>query len=227
VRCQFDQHFYNSAQWFVAHDNYYDSYRRSDPKIMVGEYAAQNGPIAQGTATLGTALGEAAWMTGLERNADVVIMASYAPLFQNLNSSHWAPDLISFDAMSSYGSPSYYVQQLFSRNHGDVVASSTIAGGAGLAVVASKVSRSGVVYLTVVNSGSTAQPARVEIQGVASVDARGTATVLTSSSPDDQNSLAAPTKVAPRTTSLSGLGTSFDYRFLPNSVTVLRLTTHG
>lgn len=211
----------------MAHDNYYDSYRRSDPKIMVGEYAAQNGPIAQGTATLGTALGEAAWMTGLERNADVVIMASYAPLFQNLNSSNWAPDLISFDAMSSYGSPSYYVQQLFSRNHGDVVASSTIAGGAGLAVVASKVSRSGVVYLTVVNSGSTAQPARVEIQGVASVDARGTATVLTSSSPDDQNSLAAPTKVAPRTTSLSGLGTSFDYRFLPNSVTVLRLTTHG
>lgn len=221
----YDRHFYNPPQWFVDHDNLFDSYSRSDPKIMVGEYAAQNGPIARGTATLGAALGEAAWITGLERNADVVIMSSYAPLFQNLNGFQWSPDLISYDALTSFGSPSYYVQALFSVDHGDVVAPSRVSDGASLAVVASSASHTGRLYLTVVNTSSSAQATRVRIKGVSSVSATGTATVLTSRSADDQNSLSAPTKVVPKSRTIRGLGTAFSYTFPPNSVTVLQLAT--
>jgi alpha-L-arabinofuranosidase len=220
-----DQHFYHAPQWFMDNAGYYDSYDRSGPKIFVGEYAAQESDqdIGQGPATLGNALGEAAWITGLERNADVVIMAAYAPLFDNENDAHWTPDLIGFDALHSYGSPSYYVQQLFSTNHGDRVVPTSLGGAAGLFTVASKDSSSGALYLTVVNSTSTARPTRIAIDGVARVAPAGTATVLTSGSLDDQNSLDAPTKVAPRTVPLGGLSRSFTFTFQPRSVTVLRI----
>ncbi len=218
----YDQHFYNSPDWFVAHADYYDSYSRLDPKIFVGEYAAQNGPIAQGTSTLGVALGEAAWITGLERNADVVIMSAYAPLFQNLYGFQWTPDLISYDALSSYGSPSYYVQELFSVNHGDVVVPSSVSSNTSLAVVASKVSSNGTTYLTVVNTSSSSQSTQLAIQGAKRIAAKGLVTILTSKSADDQNSLASPTKVAPKSHAIDGLGASFSYTFPPNSVTVLQ-----
>jgi alpha-L-arabinofuranosidase len=223
----YDQHFYNSPDWFVQHDDYYDSYSRSAPKIFVGEYAAQNGPIAQGTSTLEVALGEAAWITGLERNADVVIMSSYAPLFQNLNGFQWTPDLISYDALSSYGSPSYYVQELFSQDHGDVVVPTSISGNASLAVVASKVSANGTIYITVVNTSAAAQSAQLTLKGAARISTKGVVTILTSKSTEDQNSLATPTKVAPKSRAISGLGSSFSYTFAPNSVTVLQLAAES
>ncbi|GAC1428657.1 MAG: hypothetical protein NVSMB65_01970 [Chloroflexota bacterium] len=220
----YDQHFYEKPAWFVANAGYYDGYDRRAPRILVGEYAAQTDTVGQSQATLGAALGEAAWMTGLERNADVVRMASYAPLFANDNLSQWNPDLIGFDSLMSYGSPSYYVQKLFSANHGDVVVPSTLHGD-GLTAVASKDSRAGTMYVTVVNTGPRPRPTRIVVDG-GRVAARGTLTVL-AGSPDDQNSLGTPTRVVPTTRSLAGLSASFTFTFPPHAVTVIRLVRGG
>lgn len=221
-----DLHFYETPEWFSGHTGYFDSYSRGAPKVMVGEYAARTAgsPIGRGDATLGNAIGEAAWITGLERNADVVTMASYAPLFQNVNASQWSPDLISYDALNSYGSPSYYVQQLFSLNHGDLVVPTTPNANGPLAYVASRDSHGTATFLTVVNSGSSTEVRRIVIKGAVSVAGSGTVTVLTSGSPDDVNSLDDPNNVHPVTRRIESIGLSFSYTFRPNSVTVFRLS---
>ncbi len=98
--------------------NKYDSYKRDGTKVYVGEYAVTQGG---GAGNLRGALGEAAFMTGMERNSDVVAMSSYAPLFANVNYKKWNPDLINFDSARVFGTPSYHVQQMFATNKGDVV----------------------------------------------------------------------------------------------------------
>jgi hypothetical protein len=113
-----DEHYYSSPEFFINNANKYDSYDRAGRKVYVGEYAVTQGC---GQGNLRAAVGEAAFMTGLERNSDVVLMASYAPLFANVNYKKWNPDLIDFDSSRVYGLPSYYVQKMFSENHGDVV----------------------------------------------------------------------------------------------------------
>ena len=113
-----DEHYYSNPEFFIANAGKYDSYDRSAFKVFVGEYAVTQGT---GEGSLRGAVGEAAFMTGLERNADVVRMASYAPLFVNANHRHWNPDLIVFDSSRAFGIPSYYVQKLFSENRGDTV----------------------------------------------------------------------------------------------------------
>jgi len=113
-----DEHYYNSPEWFIANATRYDSYDRKGPRIFVGEYAVTQNC---GLGNLRAAIAEAAFMTGLERNSDIVMLASYAPLFVNVNDRRWNPDLICFDNANVYGTPSYYVQKLFSENRGDVV----------------------------------------------------------------------------------------------------------
>jgi alpha-L-arabinofuranosidase len=113
-----DDHYYDTPEWFMRHAGQYDKSDRSGPKIFVGEYAVTQ---HAGKGNLRGAIGEAAFMTGLERNSDQVIMASYAPLLVNLNHRAWNPDLINFDSSKWYGLPSYYVQQMFSENRGDAV----------------------------------------------------------------------------------------------------------
>ena len=118
-----DEHCYANPIWFFANAHRYDNYDRKGPKVFMGEYAAQSVAIAspKNRNDLECALAEAAYMTGLERNAEVVRMASYAPLFANVDAWQWTPNLIWCDNLRVYGTPSYYVQQLFSRNRGDVV----------------------------------------------------------------------------------------------------------
>ena len=113
-----DEHYYFSPEFFIANAHRYDSYDRKGPKIYVGEYAVTQGC---GLGNLRAAIGEAAFMTGMERNSDVVILASYAPLFANVNHKTWNPNLINFDGSRVYGTPSYYAQKMFSENRGDVV----------------------------------------------------------------------------------------------------------
>lgn len=118
-----DEHYYSSPDWFAANATKYDNYDRRGPKIYVGEYACTRDC---GKGNLKAALGEAAFMTGMERNSDVVIMASYAPLFVNASDRKWNPDAICFNSSGCYGTPSYHVQKMFSRNRGDVVLPSTV-----------------------------------------------------------------------------------------------------
>ena len=113
-----DEHYYNAPGFFIANADRYDSYDRSGPKIYVGEYAVTRDC---GTGNLKAAVAEAAFMTGIERNSDIVVMASYAPLFANVHYKGWNPNAINFDASRSYGTPSYYVQKLFATNRPDVV----------------------------------------------------------------------------------------------------------
>jgi alpha-L-arabinofuranosidase len=113
-----DEHYYNNPEFFIAQAGKYDRYDRAGPRIFVGEYAVTQGT---GEGSLRGAVGEAAFMTGLERNADVVAMASYAPLFVHASHRRWNPDLIVFDSSRAYGIPSYYVQKLFSEHRGGVI----------------------------------------------------------------------------------------------------------
>ncbi|HEX2143992.1 MAG TPA: alpha-L-arabinofuranosidase C-terminal domain-containing protein [Glycomyces sp.] len=131
-----DEHYYNSPEWFFANNERYDSYDREGPHVFVGEYASRSN-------TWWSALSEASYLTGIERNGDVVDMASYAPLLSNIDYVDWAPDMIWFDNHQTVKSASYEVQQLFSTHAGDEVFASTldaspiaspdIAGGIGLA----------------------------------------------------------------------------------------------
>lgn len=113
-----DEHYYNSPRWFLQNNDRYDSYDRGGPKVFLGEYASQGNAFKNGLA-------EAAFMTGLERNADVVRLASYAPLFANEDSVQWRPDLIWFNNHASWNSANYEVQKLFMTNVGDRVVPST------------------------------------------------------------------------------------------------------
>ncbi len=115
-----DDHYYRSAHDMAGDARHYDKYDRSGPKIFVGEWASTEGSP---TPTLQAALGDAAWLTGLERNSDLVLLSCYAPLLVNVNpgAHQWATNLIGYDAVSSFGSPSYYVQKMFAENRGDTV----------------------------------------------------------------------------------------------------------
>ena len=123
-----DDHYYDTPEWFMRHADQYDKKDRNGPKVFVGEYAVTKNC---GLGNLRGAIGEAAFMTGLERNSDEVVMASYAPLLVNLNHRAWNPDLINFDSSKWYGLPSYYVQKMFAENRGDVYlpTDGAVAGG--------------------------------------------------------------------------------------------------
>jgi len=107
-----DEHYYSSPEFFIQQADRYDTYDRKGPKIYVGEYAVTQG---SGQGNLRGAVGEAAFMVGMERNSDVVIMSSYAPLFVNVNHRGWNPDLINYDSSRVYGIPSYHVQKMFAE----------------------------------------------------------------------------------------------------------------
>jgi alpha-L-arabinofuranosidase len=125
-----DEHCYGNPIWFLANARRYDAYDRSGPRIFMGEYAAQSVAIVSpdNKNNLDCALAEAAYMTGLERNADLVRMASYAPLFAHIDGWQWTPNLIWTDNLRVQPTPSYFVQQLFSRNRGDVILPADLTG---------------------------------------------------------------------------------------------------
>lgn len=116
-----DEHYYNSPEWFLQNNKRYDTYDRQGPKVFLGEYASLDNKLRN-------SLAEAAYMTGLERNADVVKMASYAPLLSNVDYVQWKPDMIWFDNAASWGSTSYEMQKLFMNNVGNAVVPSTATG---------------------------------------------------------------------------------------------------
>ena len=118
-----DEHYYRSPSWFAGKYHHYDNYDRKGPKIYVGEYAVTSNC---GEGNLKAALGEAIYMMGMENNSDVVAMCSYAPVFVNIHDKTWMPDMIRFDAAHSWGSPSYYVQQLFAENVGTTMVASKV-----------------------------------------------------------------------------------------------------
>jgi alpha-L-arabinofuranosidase len=218
-----DEHFYNNDPgYFASNAHLFDDVSRSGPKVIVGEYATTQG---QPTGTLAGAIGEAAFLTGLERNADLVIGSSYAPLLVNVNAPSWPTNLIGYNGLKSFGSPSYWMQDMLSAGHGDHVIGSQVVAGAGtLFQVASQ--SPGHTYVVVVNDGSAPASMKVDLSGLPGGAQGGTATTLTGD-PAAMNSLAHPTAVAPTVATLSAHGSSFRYTFPANSVVVLDVNTSG
>ena len=217
-----DEHFYRSPQWFLDNATRYDTQDRNGPKIFAGEFAAHDGVAKRNS--LRAALAEAAVMTGFVRNSDIVAMSSYAPLFAKAGAWQWNPDLIWFDNTRAYGSPSYYVQQLFSRNRPDVVLPTAVTAPAhSLYAVAGRDDRAGETVVMLVNPTNAPLPAAISLHGAAPGPQHGRAIVLTSASANDENTFENPTKVAPQEEEFSAPATDFARTLPANSLTVLRL----
>jgi len=177
-------------------NGHFEKVHRNGPKIFVGEWATREGFP---TPNMGAALGDAAWMTGLERNSDLVVMASYAPLLVNVNPGgmQWETDLIGYDAVKSYGSPAYYAQVMFGSYLGDHTLSSK-AEGAGpkffYSITGSAANKR--LYVKLVNGESVAQPVDIEVSGA---KLAATAKLVTLSAHDTQatNTIDHPDVVAP------------------------------
>jgi alpha-N-arabinofuranosidase len=200
-----DEHYYAKADWFRQNVGRYDKYARTGPKIFAGEYAAQSGAIGSqdNKNTWDCAISEAAFMTGLERNADVVGMASYAPLFAHVDAWQWTPDMIWFDNLNSYGSPSYYVQKMYALNKGTKVLPVTMPAGAKNGtdnLFASSVidEPAGEVVVKLVNYSTSPRPVSINLAGAKGLGKTGRAQVMASADLQTQNSLKEPKKLAPQ-----------------------------
>jgi alpha-N-arabinofuranosidase len=247
-----DEHYYKSEQEMESQSFMYDKRDRSVPtKIFVGEWATR---VGRPTPNMAGALGDAAWMCCLERNADIVMMHCYAPLFVNVSdlgkggSMQWPSDLIGYDALNSYGSPSYYAQKIFSEHRGDEVLATEAQdlptytwiqtgrtrNGApqpprtnevkSIFYSATHDSASGKIIVKIVNRADAAQDVKVVISGVSGIADAGTATVLQADNRDATNAIDDPKHVVPVTEDVTGLGTSFTRTFPACSITILELS---
>jgi alpha-L-arabinofuranosidase len=214
-------HFYRTAQQFFVDTHRYDSYDRSAPKILVGEWATREGSP---TTNLGAALGDAAWMTGLERNSDIVVMASYAPLFVNVNPGgmQWPSDLIGYDTMNSYGSPSYWAQVMFSTHLGDQILQSKLeTANPRLFESATYDSKAHRLHLKLVNASSIPQPVAIKLTGTSHVSSKATITTLSGKTTQETNSITEPTRIVPVASSIGNAGAAFSHTVPRYSIQVL------
>jgi alpha-N-arabinofuranosidase len=229
-----DEHYYSPAATFNEDSpTHYDKYDRNMPKIFVGEWAAYEDikpwePPSKKlppTPSLKSAMADAAWMAGMERNSDLIVMQCYAPLLVNVNpgARQWRPNLIGYDGLNVYGSPSYYAIQMFSQNHGDSVLKSTVGGGTALNQCATKDSQTGAIYLNFVNAEGTPRPITINLHGADAIAPIGAAITLSGASPDESNSIDNPTHVVPITTAVADVKPTFDFTLPAYSVTILKL----
>lgn len=227
-----DEHFYRKPEWFAENTDWYDDYDRNGPKLFVGEYASQSVGVARpdNRNLWKCALYEAAFMTGMERNAEVVHMTCYAPLFGHEEAWQWRPDLIWFDNLNVYGSANYYVQQLFSLHPGTHLLDVQVEGVPNLnsKTKALNVSvtwdkASGEVIIKAVNVSPDTQTATVTLQGVTQAGPSAQVILLTSDKLTDENSLADPKKISPRTSAMQVNGPTFSVGFKPYSMTIIRV----
>jgi len=234
-----DEHCYSQPAWFLANTHRYDAYDRDGPKVFMGEYAAQSVATlsTKNRNNLETAIAEAAYLTGLERNADVVRMASYAPLFAHVDAWQWTPDLIWVNNLAVLPTANYYVQQLFSRNRGDRVlptafkneasqSTSTAQHPAALFASATRDDATGEIILKVVNAANLETDAEIKLNTTSTVAARATTIVLAGPSAAALNSFEQPRQVAPVESVTQNAASSFRHAFPPNSMTVMRLKTN-
>jgi alpha-L-arabinofuranosidase len=225
-----DEHYYKDPDWFLKNSTRYDNYDRKGPKIFAGEYAAQSIAICSpdNKNDWQCALSEAAYMTGLERNAEVVNMASYAPLFAHVEGWQWTPDLIWFDNLSSFGSANYYVQKLFSINKGTQVLSmleqgKPVSGTNGLYASAAFDKNTNEIILKVVNATDKAQSKEISIESSKKINGKGKWTVLKSGDLKATNSIEKPKQVSPSEQTIDVKGKKLSLATEPYSFNIVRL----
>lgn len=197
-----DEHFYRDEHWFLSHGLRYEGYDRKGPKVFAGEYACHG--KGKKWNHFETSLYEAAFMTDLERNADVVDMATYAPLFAHVDGWQWRPDMIWYDNTRMFKSVSYYVQQMYACNKGTNVLPLTMNGKSvagqegqdGLFASAVVDKKKGEIIVKVANTSDKAQDVTLNLNGLK--DSRSaTATTLQSDNMDAENTLDNPNLIRP------------------------------
>lgn len=223
-----DEHYYRKPEFFFQNARRYDNYPRTGSKVFGGEYASHVDKTAGGNRnTWLAAISEAAFMTGLERNADVVQMASYAPLFAHIDGWQWAPDLIWVNNLQSYGTPDYHVQKLFSLNKGSKVVPITlnndvVAGQDSLYASACIDAATKELIIKVVNASDKPQVNTLQLDGVKKVAAKGKLTVMQAEL-TALNSFDSPTNVAPVESTIAIKGKKIQLNSSPYSFSVLRV----
>ncbi|MBR6086363.1 MAG: carbohydrate binding domain-containing protein [Prevotella sp.] len=223
----YDEHFYRNEAWFMDKVNRhrYDKYDRKGPKVFAGEYACHG--KGKKWNHFNASLMEAAFMTGFERNADVVHMATYAPLFAHVKGWQWRPDMIWYDNLRMFKSCSYYVQQLYGHYKGTNVLPITMNGrnvcgdddqnGLFASAVCDK--NNGSIYIKVANVSDKAQPVKLNLKGLKKATGAKVIT-LTSSDPVAENTLDNPEKITPKESNVTLSGTTIDTEVAPKSFNV-------
>src|SRR3954469_787404 len=231
-----DEHYYRPVDAFLQMARgQYETYDRRGPEIFVGEWAAYETPFepwnarSRGeppTPNMQAAIGDAAFMTQMEKNSDIVVMNCYAPMFVNVNAGarQWRPNLIGYDALRVYGSPSYYAIKLFSTNVGDEILNTTATDTEVLTSV-TRDSKSGTIYAKLVNASDADAPVEIATTGAASL--ASTATALTMSAADSQatNAIDTPERVVPVTSTVTGVKSGFTYTVPKHAIVVLTMRT--
>lgn len=225
-----DEHYYASPDWFLKQVARYDNYDRKGPKIFAGEYAAQSKGIArvENQNNWQCALSEAAFMTGLERNADIVKMASYAPLFAHAEAWQWTPDLIWFDNLQSYGTPNYYVQKLFSVNKGTDLVSildngEQVKGKDSLYASSVFDKKAGELVIKIVNVSANVVPVNTTVRGVKPTKKQASLQELSSLDQQAINNFETPQAIAPVNGTVPVKGNTVSVSVKPYSLTIIRI----
>jgi alpha-L-arabinofuranosidase len=226
-----DEHYYRRPEWFLANAARYDSYPRNGAKVFAGEYAAQSDQTVsiKNKNNAETAIAEAAFMTGLERNAAVVNLASYAPLFAHIDGWQWTPDLIWVNNLQSFGTPNYYVQKLYSTNKGTNVVPALLngkplTGQDGLYASAVIDKNTGDLIIKIVNPSAAPINKSILLEGIKKLPAKGLLTVLQGGEPANVNSFNQPNNVAPVETTIALKGKQLEFIAAPYSFSVIRIT---
>lgn len=224
-----DEHYYMAPDWFLENATRYDNYDRKAPHIFAGEYAAhtrdKEKDQPESRNTWGSALSEAAFMTGLERNADVVNMASYAPLLAHVDAWQWRPDLIWFDNLRAVGTPNYYVQKLFANYKGTntvpVLENGKVLTGQDSIYASATIDAvKKQLLLKVVNASSTSRPYKIQLEGGTTTKEAAVQQVLTAADKQAINTLDEPSMVAPRQQKLAVTRNTASVTLQPSSVNV-------
>jgi alpha-L-arabinofuranosidase len=224
-----DEHYYRRPEWFLQNASRYDDYDRKGPKIFAGEYAAQSDKTVSvnNKNNWQTAIAEAAFMTGMERNADVVRMASYAPLFAHVDGWQWKPDMIWIDNMQTVGTPNYYVQQLFSLNKGTHVVplmenGKALAGQDSLYASSVVDKNTNELIVKLVNVSGKIQNREIQIEGIKKLNENASLIVLADDL-QEVNSISEPTNVKPVEQKLKLKGKKISLPLAPYSFTIVRV----
>lgn len=223
-----DEHYYAKPEWFFKNVTRYDKYDRHGPKVFAGEYAAQSVATAspENKNNWGCALSEAAFMTGLERNADVVQLCSYAPLLAHAEGWQWTPDLIWFNNLQSFATPNYYVQKLYSNNKGTNTLSirsnnENITGQNDLYASAVWDKNSKQVIVKIVNNSTKDQSVSFDLKGRLKFNSEAKAIILSSDAGNNVNSFENPGNVKPQESTVKVQGQSATVKLKASSFTVL------
>ena len=215
-----DEHFYRPYDWFLSQGARYDNYDRKGPKVFAGEYACH----ARGKKWnhFYASLLEAAFMTGLERNADIVHMATYAPLFAHVEGWQWRPDLIWFDNLNTMRTVSYYVQQLYSQYKGANALTLTmdkknVTGAEGQnGLFASAVADGNKVYVKVVNTSETAQNVCLNFTGLKKNEVlKGVKSIRLTTDKLEEDNIEDPYNILPQEVAFNASGQSIDVTVEP------------